>query len=84
MKRNDMNLVIDLVRESTGSWVKGYKLPDIFIDLSKWQDEHGEDWCEVWHNDVAEWVGEEFNWEWMPVDLRPMTDEEYAEVFENE
>lgn len=77
----DVEIVIDLMRNTTGSVVT-YQLPEVFKHFDKWQKESGEDWCEAWHNDMMEFVGEEFDWEWMPMNMRYLSKEELSALFQ--
>ena len=73
--------VVDLMRQSTGSIVKGYKLPQYFTNLPSWQENYGARWSDMYYADVAEFIGEEFNWVWMPLNFRFMNEQEYSEAY---
>ena len=56
-----------------------YTLPDYFQDLEAW-NKRGNGWQAQWNNELTVHIGEEFNYQWMPIgDPVLWTKEEYEE-----
>ena len=43
-----------------------YVLPEYFQDLEAW-NKRGNGWQEQWNNELMVHIGEEFNYQWMPI-----------------
>ena len=76
------HFVVDLIRSSTGSTITGYKLPEYFTNLQSWQENYGGKWSDHYYNDLAEFIGEELSWKWMPSNFRFLNNSEYREMLE--
>ena len=80
---DDFLAVIDLHRPNTGSEVKGFCLPAFFTNLPSWQENYGAEWSDQYYADVAEFVGDEFDWQWFPTNFRFMGFKEYDDIYKS-
>lgn len=57
-----------------------YVLPEYFQDLAAW-NKRGNGWKERWNNELMVHIGEEFNYQWIPIgDPKLLTKEELEEM----
>ena len=57
-----------------------YILPEYFQDIGKW-NQRGNGWQNRWYNELAFHIGEEFDYQWVPIgDPKMLTKEELEEM----
>ena len=70
-----------VAQEWQGYSMTKYILPDYFQDLERWSNEKGHKFPESWYQEVAQHIGEEFDYKWIPVgEPQLLTKEELEEM----
>lgn len=59
-----------------------YTLPDYFQDIESW-NRRGNGWQQQWDNELTVHIGQEFNYQWVPVGMPQLWTKEELEEMKN-